>query len=986
MKSLLRIPLVCLLATSLSFAQDLEDKKPLDHADYDVWNTIRQSSLSNDGKWVMYSVVDGKSRSTLTIRQAAGSKQFTAKNASSGRFTYDSKLALFVVQPDPDLVKKLRKEKKTSDIPKPKLQILDLASGDLKTVVGVSSFTLPQKNADWLMWKVQNEKPDAAVKKGTAEATETYEVTSEGLKRKRKDIADASLDQQKKETGEKPASAKKKKSKKTKADGSTLVLHNLKSGLERRFPYVTSQAFSKHGERLAFATSKKNDAAADGVHILNLAVEKMTQVISGLGNYRSLSFNEDGSMLAFMSDRDDYEADKPSWSLYLVNKFRKKADKVAHAGDEGIPEGWWLASSSGPSFSEDGKRLYFSTAPIPEEVKNPKDDSEEPKAKLDLWHWKDKQLQPQQLLQANRERNRSYRAVYDLRAKKIVQLATKEIPSVSVNIRSTSDVAVGTSNEKYQYMLSWETPGFSDVYLIDQKTGESELVAEKVRARAGMSSGGKYLSWFDPEQLKWYAMSTKTRKAVEISKGTDVSFANELHDTPSLPRSYGSAGWMTDDEAILVYDRFDIWKLDPTGKNDAVRLTNGRADKIQHRYLRVDSEQRFIDSKKPLMLTLVNEATKATGFGSLDLSGDEPKVATHLMLDEALGRPQKAKDGDTVLFTRSTFRKCPDLWASTTAFKNVRRISRINPQQRDYLWGTAELVTWQSKDDKPLDGILYKPDGFDPNKKYPLMVYYYERSSDRLHTYYAPAAGRSIINFSFYVSRGYCLFVPDIPYTTGFPGESAAKAILPGVESIVAKGFIDKERIGMQGHSWGGYQAAYLVTQTDMFACAESGAPVSNMTSAYGGIRWGSGMSRMFQYERTQSRIGETLWEGRDKYIANSPVFFADKINTPLLILHNDEDGAVPWYQGIELFVALRRLGKPAWMMNYNGEPHWVMKDENRLDFAKRMQQFFDHYLMNAPEPEWMATGIPAVDKGKKFGFEAAKEKKPEAAEPAEKK
>jgi dipeptidyl aminopeptidase/acylaminoacyl peptidase len=250
------------------------------------------------------------------------------------------------------------------------------------------------------------------------------------------------------------------------------------------------------------------------------------------------------------------------------------------------------------------------------------------------------------------------------------------------------------------------------------------------------------------------------------------------------------------------------------------------------------------------------------------------------------------------------------------------------------------------------------------------MVYFYERNSDNLHSYYTPAAGRSIINHSFYVSRGYVLFIPDIPYKTGEPGPSAANSIIPGVKHLVDQGFINEKKIGMQGHSWGGYQTAYLVTQTDMFACAESGAPVSNMTSAYGGIRWSSGMSRMFQYERTQSRIGEDLWTARDKYIANSPVFFADKINTPLLILHNDEDGAVPWYQGIELFVALRRLEKRAWLLNYNGQPHWVMKDENRRDFATRMQQFFDHYLMDAPEPEWMAYGVPGVDKGKKFGLD----------------
>jgi len=271
-----------------------------------------------------------------------------------------------------------------------------------------------------------------------------------------------------------------------------------------------------------------------------------------------------------------------------------------------------------------------------------------------------------------------------------------------------------------------------------------------------------------------------------------------------------------------------------------------------------------------------------------------------------------------------------------------------------------------------MNGLLYKPDNFDPARKYPMLVYFYERNSDTLHSYHRPAAGGSSINYSFYVSRGYVLFVPDIPYETGRPGASAANAILPGIQAVVDIGFVDQERIGVQGHSWGGYQIAYLVTMTNVFACAEAGAPVTNMTSAYGGIRWSSGVSRMFQYEKSQSRIGGTLWEARDLYLENSPVFFADRIETPLLMLHNDEDGAVPWYQGIELFVAMRRLEKPVWMLNYNGEEHGLRKKENRLDFARRMQQFFDHYLQGAPAPQWLSHGIPAVDKGTEFGFEPA--------------
>ncbi len=410
----------------------------------------------------------------------------------------------------------------------------------------------------------------------------------------------------------------------------------------------------------------------------------------------------------------------------------------------------------------------------------------------------------------------------------------------------------------------------------------------------------------------------------------------------------------------------------------------GRKNKVRYRYQRLDSKARFIETSEPIYLSAFDETTKASGYSKLTIANDaaENNQLTQLIqLDERVSGISKAKNSDNVIFSRSTFQMCSDIWASTLNFKKIYRISDINPQQDNYLWGRGELISWNATDGQKLDGIIYKPDGFDPDKKYPLMVYFYERNSDNLHRYYTPEAGRSIINHSFYVSRGYVLFIPDIPYKTGEPGPSAANAILPGVEHIVQQGFIDEKKIGMQGHSWGGYQTAYLVTQTDMFACAESGAPVSNMTSAYGGIRWSSGMSRMFQYEKTQSRIGQDLWAARDKYIANSPVFFADKVNTPLLILHNDEDGAVPWYQGIELFVALRRLEKPAWLLNYNQQPHWVMKDENRRDFAIRMQQFFDHYLMDAPEPEWMAYGLPAVDKGKKFALDLMEPVKPESEE-----
>ena len=981
-----------------------DDRKALDHADYDKWHTIGQQSISNDGKWALYSVQPGKGDAILHIRQIDTSRQYTITRGSGARFTFDSRFVVCTIPPDPEMVKKLKKEKtKPEDMPKTQLQIVELGSGQAYTIENVKSFSLPEKNGNHFAYLLGANSGDKKLKESKAE-TQVYENMVVGLVEAKKpkkpaakkEPASKKKQQEKGKPGEqqKPDGEKKKKDQeKKKANGTVLVIRDLNTHVERRIPNVVSFRFDESGSRLAFATSAEQPEL-DGVHVFEFEKQSHHSVLNGLGNYRSLTFDKSGSLLAFLTDRDDYKAKQPSWSLYLVNRNAKEATKVVDADTKGIPEGWWVASSGGPSFSEDQRRLYFNTRPKPEDLGKEKTkeqlekEKEEPKAKLDLWHWKDPYLQPQQLLQAGRERNRSYRAVFDLRSRKVIQLADETVESVRANPRSPADVAMGSDNKKYAMMTSWDSPRREDIYLVDINSGEKKLAIEKLGGNASMSPDGKFLVWWDADKRRAFCIDTakfmksngKSLKPVEISKGVNVPLYNELHDTPSPPGSYGFAGWTPGDKALIVYDRFDVWKIDPTGKAKPVNMTQGfgRKNKVRFRYVSLDREERHVSLEKPLLLSMFNERSKSNGYCTVDFAKSdsrsfEPNVL--IQLDENIGRLVKADESNRVMFTRETFRMSRDLWVSNTNFQTLRRISKINPQQSEYLWGSAELTEWKSATGEQLQGIVYKPDNFDPSKKYPLMVYFYERNSDNLHRYYAPAAGRSIINFSFYVSRGYVIFVPDIPYRTGIPGKSCYDAVIPGVEHMVKQGYVDKDAIGVQGHSWGGYQIAYLVTKTDIFACAESGAPVSNMTSAYGGIRWGSGMSRMFQYERTQSRIGKTLWEGFDKYIENSPVFEADKINTPLLILHNDKDTAVPWYQGIELFVAMRRLGKPAWMLNYNDEPHWVMKDENRMDFAIRMQQFFDHYLKGAPAPKWLTEGIPAVDKGKKFGLELEEKK-----------
>ena len=250
-----------------------------------------------------------------------------------------------------------------------------------------------------------------------------------------------------------------------------------------------------------------------------------------------------------------------------------------------------------------------------------------------------------------------------------------------------------------------------------------------------------------------------------------------------------------------------------------------------------------------------------------------------------------------------------------------------------------------------------------------MIVYFYERNNQTLYNYIPPTPTPSRLNISFFVSRGYIVFVPDIWYKNGKPGQSAYDYIVSGTRAIVKLGFVDSTKLGLQGQSWGGYQIAHLITRTKLYAAAWAGAPVVNMTSAYGGIRWGTGINRQFQYEKSQSRIGANLWERRDLYIENSPLFHLQNVTTPVVIMANDKDDAVPWYQGIEMFSALRRLNKKVWMLNYNDEVHNLMERRNRKDIQIREQQFFDWLLKGEKPATWLSEGLPAIMKGRTLGL-----------------
>jgi dienelactone hydrolase len=958
----------------------------LTHQDYDSWRSIQGPHLSREGEYLAYALTPQEGDGELVVRNlktakewrysvgsrpggpsgppAAASRRGPALLTAAERrhqFTADSRTLIFQIGPAKAEIDQAKKaKKKPEEMPKNALGIMDVATGEVNRIERVKTFQVPEDGSGFFAYLLEPRQ-------------------------------DASKDEKKADT-EAAAETPPKKRQAKKEYGSDLVLHNLTDHSERVFHDVLEFTFSKDAKNLIYAVSSKNEAL-NGVFLLTPGTSAYpVALLAGKGRYVKLTWDEKQTRLAFLSDRGEEVAGTARFKLYAwdrnagmengaplamsagylpiglasfmggpalnlvptVNLLQTfAAVELASPATPGFPAGWIISDKGALSFSLDGGKFFFGITPAPPPAK---DENQEPAAeeqvKLDLWHWKDDYIQPMQRVRADQERNRTYRAVYHFVDKKFRQLGDSTLAEITPS--DDGRWALGADDRAYRSLVDYDT-SYADYFLVNTSDSSRKPLLRKQQQGPTLSPAGKFALYYDG--ANWNTISVPDGKVTNLTGNLGVQFGIEDHDQPSTPQPYGSAGWMADDRFVLVYDRFDVWQIAPDGTS-ARNLTCGigRRDKIQFRYVRLDPQQKAIDPKLAMLLRAENEETRDSGFYKVKLDGAAP--AKLLMGPKNYSPPIKSKRGDVFLFTASTFKEFPDLVVTRADFKTLKTVSDANPQKAGLRWGTAELVRFKNADGVPLRGILITPDNFDSAKKYPMIVYIYERLSQGLHRFYDPQPGTSI-NPSYYASNGYLVFMPDIVYTIGYPGQSALKCVLPGIQAVVDRGCVDEAAIGIQGHSWGGYQIAYMVTQTKRFRAAAAGAPVANMTSAYSGIRWGPGLPRQWQYERSQSRIGGSLWQYPMRFVENSPVFQADRVQTPLLMLHNDADDAVPWYQGIEFFLALRRLGKEAYLCNYNGELHGLRQRPNQKDYTLRLQEFFDHHLKGAPKPDWMAKGIP---------------------------
>lgn len=743
---------------------------------------------------------------------------------------------------------------------------------------------------------------------------------------------------------------------------STLYVRSLDGSKTFQFPTVTDFQFAKKSGMLYYTSAAEGEA---GIFTLNPEKGSPALIKEGKGVFKQTTFDEKGERLAFL-----YCADKDSsykaLSLWL-SEHNAPAKEIATRGNKAFPAEWVINENGMLQFSKSASRLFFGTSPEPRQ----KDTTQlaENRPNVQVWSWDEPVQYTVQNYNKEKDLKKSYQAVYNLGNGSIFQLANEELPNIQLGNEGDAPLALLSTSRPYSLSSMWEARTRSDYYTVSLDNGERKQIAQADYGRFRLSPQGKYAYWYGETDSCWYTIALAEGKRYRLTTPESFPAWDEENDVPNHPYAHGAAGWTANDQNLLIYDRYDIWKFDPTAATPPINLTvNGRKEKLSYRLEQLDKEARFIDLGKPQLLKGFNEATKGYGFYNARLSA--PAAPKTLLAGNYMLRSiNKAKNTDDVIYTMETFQQYPDIHYSTLAFKKSVQLTHGDKQQEGFIWGTAELVSWISLDGRPLEGVVYKPANFDPNKKYPMMVNFYERNSETLYNYRMPEPHRSTIDYHLYNSNEYVIFNPDIRYVDGYPGESCYNCLMPGITMMIAKGYIDEKGIGAQGHSWGGYQVAYLATRTNLFSAIESGAPVVNMFSAYGGIRWGSGMARSFQYEHTQSRLGATPWSSPLRYLENSPLFTMDKVQTPILIMHNDADGHVPWYQGIEYFVAMKRLGKPCWLLNYTGEPHWPMHMANRIDFQRRMFQFFNHYLKNDKMPKWMSEGVPAVEQPFELGY-----------------
>lgn len=943
-----------LLLQTAAFHAAGQERRPIELQNIMAWKGISASTLSEDGQWFAYRLGPTEGESELVVRQTKGNKEYKfsigevpvpsaggppdpANAPPSGAtvaFSADAKYAAFTVYPSRSEAAQLKKQRKPVQN---KAVIVNLATGEKIEIVKVRRFAFAGENPGWLA--LHKYGPDAPTPAGGAtNASPTASAARDDRPR-----------------------------------GADLLLRELATGQEINIGNAGDFAFDKKGRYLAW-TIDAQDKAGNGVQFRDMASSTIRSIDSDdKAIYTRLGWTEEGDGLAVLKGVDDKAYDDKLYSVIGFKEFgaggpRKTAFNPADSAD--FPASMTISPNRTPMWTKDLSALLFGIHKVkkkekPEGEKRPEaektdgmagDTSAEDKVDLVIWHWQDKRLQSQQQVRENQDKSFSYLAIYRPTEKKFTRLADDQVRAVTP--APEHKYAIGRAVDPYELMSNLDGRNYADIYVINLQTGERRLALKKSRWTMGPSPTGTHFANYEDGQYFTYDMTNG--QSTNITKSVPASFIDSENDQNIVKPPTAFFGWSKDGKYVLLSDNWDIWQV-PVNGGTATNLTlNGRKEQVRYRRPVIfDPEQRGYDLTKPLYLTVYGEWTKKSGIGLIEPG--RPGVKRVMWDDASYGGMLNAKKAEVYLYTRQTFKDPPDYFVTDASIASGRKITDLAAGQDQFLWSSGTiLVDYTSAKGDKLQGALHLPANYEKGKSYPTLVHFYEKMSQTANQYSRPTANG--FNTSVYTSNGYAVFNPDITYKLNDPGMSAVWCMVPAVKAAIATSIVDPKRIGIHGHSWGGYQTAFIITQTDLFAAAVAGAPLTNMISMYSILYKNTGGTNGAIFESSQGRFTSGPWENWEAYTRNSPVARAANVNTPLIILHNDKDGAVDFTQGMEYYNTLRRLLKPVVLLEYTGENHGLARRANQKDYTVRMKEFFDHFLMGKPMPKWYQEGVPRLE------------------------
>ena len=927
---------------------DAAPKKLLDYHAYSAWRQISEVRLSRDGRRLAYAQVAAEADGELIVRDLGGTATFRAARGRAPEFTPAGRFVVYrIAAPVADVKAAVKAGTPADQRPKDGLgfaDVSDVANARATSVERVRSFALAADGATLAYLLEPSPSPSASPLPSPTARPSANPSPSPHPAGSASPRASSSASPAPKGPGK---------------DATTsLAIQRLGApGAATRIANVSAYAVSADGSRVAYVVQTKAD---ESVHVRDAASGQDRTLAHGTAHLTALALSHDGARVAYLSDPDAYDEDvkkaenaRAPYRLMVADVRTGEVTEALGAATRGVPPRTFASDAHPAEFDPAGRRLAVWTAAVP----TPRPSSAPARVDLDFWYWRDGELPTQQRHEAEDKEHGTYLALYDVAARRFTQLADAAVPTVT--LAKDAPYALGVTNVPYAKLVTYDDY-YYDLYRVDVASGARTLLARKVEGGPPeLSPGGKYVLGYDPIRRAWYTLRMRDGRKAWITDPRTVRAAVEDDDHPAPPPPYGSGGWTPGDAAVLVYDRYDVWRASPDG-GSTVPLTRGagRAAQRVYRVVRPHTDEpesafvadRPVFGREPL-LSVLDDRTKARGFATLSsLQPQAPR--TTMMVDKSIGVPYRARDGGGLVFTEQRFDEFPDLWRAAAIPVGAARVSDANPQSAQYAWGHAKLIGYTNGRGEKLRAILITPDGFDPHRKYPMLVYVYEKMTPGLHTYVVPASG-TLVNLARYANHGYVVLEPDITYRIGHTTASAVDCVGSAVKRVVGMGFVDPHRIGMAGHSYGGYEVNALVTHTNIFRAVESGASDSDLPSLYGGF-WETGDVQQSYYERGQGRIGATPWGRPDLYVENSPLFFVNRVRAPYLRIQDDQDGAVPYGQGIEFFTALRRAGKEAYMFTFIGEGHGLQKQPNKDYWTVHLDEFFDHFLLGAPRPDWM--------------------------------